>query len=132
MKTFTTGQLAKRTNVNLETIRFFERKGLLPEPPRNKSGHRQYSIKDLRRAEFIIRTKSLGFSLQDISNLLLLRVESGKTCVDVKQNMKAKLMDIRGKIEALQRMEKVLQSIEAKCPGQGPLNKRSILKTLDQ
>ena len=102
METFTIGQLAKRANVNLETIRFYERRGLLPEPPRNKSGHRQYSNKDLRRTEFIKRTQSLGFSLQEISDLLLLRVKSGKTCGDVKLRVKAKLIDIEEKIETLQ------------------------------
>ena len=132
METFTVGQLAKRAHVNLETIRFYERRGLLPEPPRNKSGHRQYSIKDLRRTEFIKRTQSLGFSLQEISDLLSLRVESGKTCRDVKQRVKTKLIDIEEKIETLQRMKAVLQRLETDCPGQGPLNACPILETLGQ
>jgi MerR family mercuric resistance operon transcriptional regulator len=101
VETFTTGQLAKKANVNIETIRFYERKGLLPEPFRNKSGHRQYSIKDLRRTEFIKNTKSLGFSLQEISDLLSIRVEPDKTCADVKRRVKSKLIDIEGKIETL-------------------------------
>jgi Hg(II)-responsive transcriptional regulator len=131
METFTIGQLAKRAKVNLETIRFYERKGLLPVPPRNKSGHRQYSVKDLRRTEFIKRTQSLGFSLQEISGLLSLRVESGRTCSDVKQRVKAKLIDIEEKIETLQRMKKVLKSLETNCPGTGPLNECPILETLE-
>jgi MerR family mercuric resistance operon transcriptional regulator len=117
MDTFTTGQLAKKANVNPETIRFYERRGLLPEPPRNKSGHRQYSIKDLRRTEFIKRTQSLGFSLQEISDLLSLSVESGKTCRDVKHSVKAKLIDIEAKIETLESMKAVLQRLETDCPG---------------
>jgi MerR family mercuric resistance operon transcriptional regulator len=131
MEIFTIGQLAKKANVNLETIRFYERRGLLPEPPRNKSGHRQYSIKDLRRTEFIKRTQSLGFSLQEISDLLSLRVESGKTCGDVKLRVKAKLIDIEEKIETLQRMKEVLLRLETNCPGKGPLNECPILETLD-
>jgi Hg(II)-responsive transcriptional regulator len=131
MEAFTIGQLAKRANVNLETIRFYERRGLLPEPPRNKSGHRQYSIKDLRRTEFIKRTQSLGFSLQEISDLLSLRVESGKTCADVKQRVKAKLIDVEEKIKTLQRMREVLQRLEADCPGKGSLNDCPILETLE-
>jgi Hg(II)-responsive transcriptional regulator len=131
MEIFTIGQLAKQANVNLETIRFYERKGLLPEPPRNKSGHRQYSIKDLRRTEFIKRTQSLGFSLQEISDLLSLRVESGKTCGDVKLRVKAKLVDIEEKIETLQKMREVLLRLETNCPGKGPLNECPILETLD-
>jgi MerR family mercuric resistance operon transcriptional regulator len=131
MEIFTIGQLAKQANVNLETIRFYERKGLLPEPPRNKSGHRQYSIKDLRRTEFIKRTQSLGFSLQEISDLLSLGVESGKTCGDVKLRVKAKLIDIEEKIETLQKMREVLLKLETNCPGKGPLNECPILETLD-
>jgi MerR family copper efflux transcriptional regulator len=131
MEIFTIGQLAKNANVNLETIRFYERRGLLPEPPRNKSGHRQYSIKDLRRTEFIKRTQSRGFYLQEISDLLSLRVESGKTCGDVKQRVKAKLIDIEEKIETLQRMREVLLRLETNCPGKGPLNECPIIETLD-
>jgi MerR family copper efflux transcriptional regulator len=131
MEIFTIGQLAKNANVNLETIRFYERRGLLPEPPRNKSGHRQYSIKDLRRTEFIKRTQSLGFSLKEISDLLSLSVESGKTCGDVKQRVKAKLIDIEEKIETLQKMREVLLRLETNCPGKGPLNECPILETLD-
>jgi Hg(II)-responsive transcriptional regulator len=132
METFSIGHLAKRANVNLETIRFYERRGLLPEPPRNKSGHRQYSIKDLRRTEFIKRTQSLGFSLQEISDLLSLRVKSGKTCRDVKRKVNNKLIDIERKIETLQRMKEVLQGLETDCPGKGSLNDCPILETLDQ
>ena len=131
MEIFTIGQLAKKANVNSETIRFYERKGLLPEPPRNKSGHRQYSVKDLRRTEFIKRTQSLGFSLQEISDLLSLRVESGKTCADVKQRVKAKLIDVEEKIKTLKRMREVLQRLEADCPGKGSLNDCPILETLE-
>ncbi len=131
METYSIGQLAKKAKVNLETIRYYERRGLLPEPPRNKSGHRQYSIKDLRRTEFIKRTQSLGFSLHEISDLLSLKVESGKTCADVQQRVKFKLIDIEEKLGTLQRMREVLLKLETNCPGKGPLNECPILKTLD-
>ena len=132
MKKLSIGELARQANVNIETIRYYERRGLISEPPRNKSGHRQYSVKDLRRTEFIKRIQSLGFSLQEISDLLSLRVESGRTCSDVKQRVKAKLIDIEEKIETLQRMKKVLQSLETNCPGTGPLNECPILETLEK
>jgi MerR family mercuric resistance operon transcriptional regulator len=132
MEIFTIGQLAKKANVNLETIRFYERRGLLPEPPRNKSGHRQYSKKDLKRTEFIKRAQSLGFSLQEIFDLLSLRVDSGKTCGDVKPRVKAKLIDIEEKIETLQKMKEVLQRLETNCPGKGPINECPILEALNQ
>ena len=131
MGIYSIGQLAKKANVNLETIRYYERRGLLPEPPRNKSGHRQYSIKDLRRTEFIKRTQSLGFSLHEVSDLLSLKVEPDKTCADVKQRVKSKLIDIDEKIETLQRMREVLLKLETNCPGKGPLNGCPILETLD-
>jgi len=73
------GQLAKKANVNLETIRYYERRGLIPEPPRNKSGHREYSLEEFKRTEFIKRSQALGFSLKEISELLSLRVEPGTT-----------------------------------------------------
>jgi MerR family mercuric resistance operon transcriptional regulator len=74
----------------------------------------------------------LGFSLQEISALLSLRVESGKTCGDVKPRVKAKLIDIEEKIETLQRIKAALQRLETNCPGKGPLNECPILETLDQ
>ena len=132
MALFTSGQLAKMANVNLETIRFYERKGLLPEPPRNKSGHRQYSVQDFRRTIFIKEAQSIGFSLQEISDLFSLRAESGNTCGDVKQRVKAKLKDIEEKIGTLQRMREVLLRLDTKCPGKGPLHSCPVLETLDQ
>ena len=131
METYRIGQLAKKANVNLETIRYYERRGLLAEPPRNKSGHRQYTIKDLRRTEFIKRTQSLGFSLHEIYGLLSLKVESDKTCADVKQRVKSKLIDIEKRIETLNKMREVLLKLETSCPGKGPLNECPILETLD-
>ena len=78
MEIYSVGQLAKKANVNIETIRYYERRELLPEPLRNKSGHRQYSIKDLRRTKFIKRTQSLGFSLNDAeSSIVTMRSSLG-------------------------------------------------------
>ena len=131
MEIYSVGQLAKKANVNIETIRYYERRGLLPEPLRNKSGHRQYSIKDLKRTKFIKRTQSLGFSLNEISDLLSLKMEPGKTCADVKQRVKSKLKDIEEKMKTLQRMRAVLLELETNCPGKGPLNECPILETLD-
>ena len=69
MEKLTIGQLAKKANVNLETIRYYERRGLIPGPPRNKSGHREYSLEAVKRTEFIKRCQALGFSLKEISEL---------------------------------------------------------------
>jgi MerR family mercuric resistance operon transcriptional regulator len=132
MERLTIGQLAKKANVNLETIRYYERRGLLPAPPRNKSGHRRYSDKDLKRTIFIKQTQALGFSLKEISDLLSLKTESGKTCHDVKQKVKAKLIDVEEKIETLQRMRQILIKLKNSCPGQGSLDECPILEALDQ
>lgn len=74
METLTIGQLAKNAGVNIETIRYYERRGLIPEPPRRESGYRQYSPEFVTRIQFIKRAQELGFSLNEIAELLALRV----------------------------------------------------------
>lgn len=97
MERHTIGKLAQKAGVNLETIRYYERRGLLPLPPRNKSGHRQYSDNDLKRTIFIKQTQALGFSLHEIGELMSLKTEAGKTCHDVRQRVKAKLTEVEEK-----------------------------------
>lgn len=98
MEKITIGQLAKKVNVNLETIRYYERRGLLLEPPRNKSGHREYSLEEVKRTKFIKRCQVLGFSLNEISELLSLRVGPGTTCGDVKARVEDKIMEVEKRI----------------------------------
>ncbi len=130
MDNLTTGQLAKQANVNLETIRYYERRGLLPEPPRNESGHRRYPLDALRRTEFIKRTQSLGFSLNEISDLLSLTVGTGKTCADVKTRVEAKIKDVQEKIVDLKEIEQALMRLVDKCSGKGPVGQCPILEEL--
>ncbi len=130
MDNLTTGQLAKQANVNLETIRYYERRGLLPEPPRNESGHRRYPIDALRRTEFIKRTQSLGFSLSEISELLSLRVGIGKTCAEVKTRVEAKIKHVQEKIVDLKGIEQALIRLADKCGGKGPVGQCPILGEL--
>ena len=85
MTVLTTGELAKKVEVNIETIRYYERRWLLPEPPRRESGYRQYSDKAVERVLFIKHAKELGFSLREISELFALRVDPRTTCADVKR-----------------------------------------------
>ncbi len=101
MKPLTTGQLAKQAQVNVETIRYYERRGLLPEPPRRWSGYREYSQADVAHLRFIKRAKELGFSLSEISELLSLRVDPDTTCDDVQQRTEIKIADIEAKIQTL-------------------------------
>ncbi len=126
------GELAKQANVNIETIRYYERRGLLPAPARNEIGYRQYSKDDLRRIRFIRRAKELGFTLQEISELLSLKMEPGRECADVKKRVKAKMADIENRVESLQRMKTVLTNLSRMCIGKGPASHCPILDALDK
>jgi len=130
MEKLTIGQLAKKANVNLETIRYYERRGLLPEPPRNKSGHREYSLEEVRRTEFIKRCQALGFSLREISELLSLRVGPGTTCGDVKARVETKIADVEKRIESLEKIREALLRMSRKCIGKGPVGLCPILEEL--
>lgn len=111
------GALARRTGCNLETVRYYEKIGLLPEPPRTAAGYRAYSEGDVRRLRFILRGRELGFSIDEMRGLLML-VDGGKeTCAEVKARTERHLADVRAKIADLKRVEKVLAATAAKCTG---------------
>lgn len=131
MKSLKTGELAKRSGVNIETLRFYERKGLLPEPPRRESGYREYPSENVRLIRFIKRAQELGFSLGEIKELLALRVEAGTTCADVREQAEHKLEDVRQKIADLKAIERALGKLTASCTGRGPLSQCPILENLD-
>jgi len=130
MEKLTIGQLAKKANVNLETIRYYERRGLLPEPPRNKSGHRQYSLEEVKRTEFIKRCQALGFSLKEISELLSLKVIPGTTCGDIKARVETKIADVEKRIVDLEKIREALLRMSSKCIGKGPVGQCPILEEL--
>jgi MerR family mercuric resistance operon transcriptional regulator len=132
MKNLTIGKLAKQANVNLETIRYYERQGLIPEPPRNESGYRQYSPDAVTRTLFIRRAQALGFSLKEISELLSLRVAPGTTCSDVKARVEAKIVDVEQKIADLTKIKEALLSLVGKCAGKGPIGECPIIEALDK
>ena len=132
MKSLTIGQLAKKAQVNVETVRYYERRGLIPKPPRRNSGYRQYSQDIVARIEFIKRAKELGFSLKEILELLYLRVNPNTTCVDVKKRAEAKIVDAEEKIRALQSIKKALTKLVALCSGKGPTGECPIMEVLDK
>lgn len=132
MGSLTIGQLAKRAEVNIETIRYYERRGLIPKPPRRESGYRQYPDETVARIQFIKHAKELGFSLKEILELLSLRVNANTTCADVKRRAEGKIADIEEKIHALQRMKKTLTKLAKDCRGRGPINECSILEALEK
>lgn len=130
MDSLSIGQLAKHARVNIETIRYYERRGLLSDPPRNKSGHRQYSIEAVRRTEFIKRCQSLGFSLSEIQDILELRMTRRSTCADMKSRVTEKLADVDKKIVELNQIRDALDRLRRKCVGNGPIGKCPILAEL--
>ena len=132
MKALTIGQVARHAAVGIETVRFYERQGLLEEPARKHSGYRQYGEDVVARLRFIRRAKELGFSLKEIKELLALRVDPTTTCAQVRSKAAAKLADVEQKIEALQRIRKALVKLTAVCRGRGPTSECPILDALDK
>ncbi len=127
----TIGQLAQQLSINIETIRYYERQGLITSPPRNPSGYREYSDQDMKRIQFILRAKDLGFSLKEILDLLSLKVDNNSTCRDVKRRAEEKLVGVEEKIHHLQSMKSALNQLIDSCSGTGPGSDCPILSALD-
>lgn len=126
-----TGELAKRAGVNVETLRFYERKGLLPMPPRRMSGYRQYPADSVPRIRFIKRAQELGFTLGEVAELLSLRGRAGAGPADIRERAEQKLAAIGRKIADLKAIESALVKLTSACPGDGPLDDCPILKHLE-
>ena len=131
MNSLTIGRLAKQAGVNLETVRFYERRGLLPKPPRSASGYRLFPTDSPRRLRFIRRDQELGFSLKEIRELLSLRVSRTTTSRDIRTLAEAKIADIDAKIRSLDSMKKTLRKLATVCDGCAPLAECPILESLD-
>jgi len=110
------GALSKRSGVNIETIRYYERIGLMPAPPRSHGGHRIYDHDHLKRLSFIHRSRRLGFTIQEIRDLLGL-VEGDYTCRDVKAVVLDHIGDVRAKIADLKELEDTLLEFAGQCDG---------------
>ena len=114
---FSIGALSERTGVNIETIRYYERIGVMPEPPRSTGRQRVYDSGHLKRLAFIRRSRELGFSLDEVRALLALVDGGDYTCGEVHAVTLAHIADIRRKIADLRRMERVLKGMAAQCEG---------------
>ena len=114
----TRGDLARATGCNIETIRYYEKTGLLPDPPRTDAGYRIYSAAHATRLRFILRARELGFSMEDIRRLMGLGDGMAPTCAEVKERTERHLADVRTKIADLRRIEKVLSVTAARCSGE--------------
>lgn len=111
----TIGGLSEKTGCHIETIRYYEKVGLLPKPMRSDGGHRLYGAEQVKRLVFIRRGRELGFSLADIRTLLLLVDGKRYTCQQVKTLMEKHLGDIQKKISDLKKLQKTLADISAQC-----------------
>jgi Hg(II)-responsive transcriptional regulator len=115
LSTLKIGEVAKRSDVGIETIRYYERQGLLAEPDRRPSGYRQYDESIVSRLQFIRRAKELGFTLSEIKELLGLWFDVNTKCVHVRQRAERKVNDIEDKIRSLQEMKRSLKKIVSEC-----------------
>lgn len=115
MAALTIGELARRAGVGVETVRFYERQGLVPPPPRTGSGYRQYPEDTVARLRFIQRAKELGFSLREIDELISLRVVPDASCAEVRAHAEAKIADIDARLHDLARMRASLARLVDAC-----------------
>ena len=130
--TMTIGKLARRAGVGIETIRFYEREGLIETPLRTASGYRQYSDAVVRRLQFIRRAKELGFTLKEIKELLSLKTSAGNTCASVKRKAEKKIADIDGKLRSLRRIKRALVDLTRTCKEESTLVECPILKAMGE
>ncbi|MGA8260321.1 MAG: MerR family DNA-binding protein [Arenicellales bacterium] len=126
----TRGKLARLCGVGPETVRFYERRGLIPEAPRSSAGYRRFDQAAVDRLIFIRRAKSLGFSLPEIAELLDLRQDADGDRARVKALAESKLEEIEAKIEDLERMRSALSDLSRQCSGRGPVSGCPIIETL--
>jgi Zn(II)-responsive transcriptional regulator len=133
MENLTIGKLAKQMGVGVETLRYYERRGLITPQRRTDSGYRLYHADDRRRLRFIRRAQALGFSLDEVSELLSLSDRPGESAAEVKRLARAKIDDIESRIRDLKRMKAALTNLENQCPGHaGTTAECPILAALNQ
>jgi len=113
--THTIGEVARRAGVNVQTVRYYERRGLVADPPRTDAGYRQYPDSTVRRIRFVKRAQELGFSLREIAELLDLRVEQGAPCAAVLERTREKMADIDRRIADLEGMRAALEPLVDAC-----------------
>ena len=127
----TIGQVARASGVGVETVRVYERQKILPKPKRNDSGYRMYLPDTVARLRFIKRAQALGFSLEEIGELLALRTSPRSTCGQVRRKAEAKRTEVDGKISELRRLRKALDGLIGECSGEGSVSRCTILASLE-
>jgi len=130
-RSMTIGALAERAGVNVQTVRYYERRGLLAAPQRTPSGYRVYSDDTLDRLRFIRRAQELGFTLTEIEELLVLRLDPRTTASVVKARAEAKIADVDRRIHDLERIKHALTHLAGRCRGgRGPVGECPLLQAL--
>jgi MerR family mercuric resistance operon transcriptional regulator len=131
-KAMTIKKVAELAGIGVETVRFYEREELIPEPPRTESGYRQYTPEAVSRLKFIKRAQALGFTLPEIKELLALKVARSTKREDIRKKARKKIADIEAKIQTLQSIKQALEHITEACHGKGPLSGCPILKAFEE
>ena len=132
MRTMTISKAAKQAGIGIDTVRFYERRGLIDQPLKPAAGgFRDYPPETVSRLRFIREAQELGFSLDEIADLLSLRADPNANCAQVQRHAEAKLAEVRRKIERLQDIGTALDRLISACPGKGALGACSIIETLE-
>lgn len=129
--TYKIGDVARRAKVNKETVRYYEKRGLIPKPDRRRSGYRIFTQRHIDQIRFIKRSQELGFTLNEIKELLDLRMDDNTTCSEIREEAQEKYRDVADKIEDLQRIKETLVALIDSCAGEGPKGECPILEALE-
>jgi Hg(II)-responsive transcriptional regulator len=124
------GELATRAGVPTATVRYYERRGLIAQPGRSASGYREYTVAEVDRIRFIRRAQDLGFALEEIQELLELRVDDPAACPVVEAKTRQKINLVRARIREMHRLESVLERLVASCTSHTPTDECPVLATL--
>jgi len=125
------GQLAQAAQVNIETLRYYERRGLIPIPSRSPANYRRYPRHTIDRVRFVKHAQDLGFSLDEIKELLSLRATRGLKSGEVKRRAAKKIQEITDRIHALERIRGALNQLVSQCSGDGPVERCTILHAIE-
>ena len=131
MSSLTVSELARNAGVELSTIRYYERRGLVTPATRRSSGYRQYNADAVRRVRFIRHAQELGFSLDEVAELMALRMDVKGSCADVRRQTERKVEDISAKIISLNRIRSALEKLIESCPSDAPSSECPILEAID-
>lgn len=129
--TFKIGEVASRADINKETVRYYEKRDLIPRPDRRRSGYRIYTQRHIDQIRFIKRAQELGFTLNEIRELLELRINEDTTCSDIKKEAELKYGDVQKKIKDLVRIKEILIDLIDSCAGEGAKGDCPILNALE-